>query len=239
MMKYLLALILFFALSTTSFAQEYYLVGQTTVPIRVFMEGSASGDTNVISIYRHNAGSPDQLDFSDTTWGGTITTPTAALTWIGDGWWYYTFDIDGSTGENAEDIYMWYANNSTRGQIRSGQLVEGGFARAFPDALADAAGGLPISDAGGLDLDAMNTNINDIETDTSEIGTAGAGLTNIDLPNQTMDITGNLSGSVGSVTGAVGSVTGAVGSVQGGTTAGAAAASLDGGIDRRDRPVSG
>lgn len=37
------------------------------------------------------------------------------------------------------------------------------------------------------------------------IGTAGAGLTNINLPNQTMDITGNitgnLSGSVGSVTG--------------------------------------
>lgn len=41
--------------------------------------------------------------------------------------------------------------------------------------------------------------------DTAEIGTAGAGLTNINLPNQTMDIigniTGNISGSVGSVTG--------------------------------------
>lgn len=49
----------------------------------------------------------------------------------------------------------------------------------------------------------------------ARIGAAGAGLTNIDLPNQTMDIvgniTGNLSGSVGSVTGAVGSVTGNVG----------------------------
>lgn len=53
-------------------------------------------------------------------------------------------------------------------------------------------------------------NMFDVEADTAEIGTAGAGLTNIDLPNQTMDIvgniTGNLSGSVGSVTGAVGSV---------------------------------
>ena len=43
----------------------------------------------------------------------------------------------------------------------------------------------------------------------------GSGLTAINLPNQTMDIvgniTGNLSGSVGSVTGAVGSVTGNVG----------------------------
>ena len=58
---------------------------------------------------------------------------------------------------------------------------------------------------------------------TVEIGTAGAGLTNINLPNQTMDITGNitgnLSGSVGSVTGAVGSVTGAVGSVTSEVTA--------------------
>jgi hypothetical protein len=61
--------------------------------------------------------------------------------------------------------------------------------------------------------------VDDILVDTAEIGAAGAGLTNINLPNQTMDIvgniTGNLSGSVGSVTGAVGSVTGAVGSVTG------------------------
>lgn len=53
----------------------------------------------------------------------------------------------------------------------------------------------------------------------ARIGVAGAGLTNINLPNQTMDITGNitgnLSGSVGSVTGAVGSVTGNVGGIAG------------------------
>ena len=51
----------------------------------------------------------------------------------------------------------------------------------------------------------VETNLADILTDTAEIGVAGAGLTNINLPNQTMDIigniTGNLSGSVGSVTG--------------------------------------
>jgi len=44
----------------------------------------------------------------------------------------------------------------------------------------------------------------DVLVDTAEIGTAGAGLTNINLPDQTMNITGNitgnLSGSVGSVT---------------------------------------
>ncbi len=40
-----------------------------------------------------------------------------------------------------------------------------------------------------------------IEAQTDDIGVAGAGLTNIDLPNQTMDITGSLSGSVGTLTG--------------------------------------
>ena len=37
---------------------------------------------------------------------------------------------------------------------------------ALPNAAADAAGGLPISDAGGLDLDGMNTNVSSILTDT-------------------------------------------------------------------------
>lgn len=102
---------------------------------------------------------------------------------------------------------------------------------AVPAAAADAAGGLPISDGGGLDLDAQLAT-------TDQIGAAGVGLTEaggdgdhlteaggdgdhltesggtgdqltaINLPNQTMDITGsitgNLSGSVGSCTGDVG-----------------------------------
>jgi hypothetical protein len=59
-------------------------------------------------------------------------------------------------------------------------------------------------------------------TTLTEAGGTGDHLTAINLPNQTMDITGditgNLSGSVGSVTGSVGSVTGAVGSVTNGVT---------------------
>ena len=62
-----------------------------------------------------------------------------------------------------------------------------------------------------------NDNGADLNTLITQVGTAGDGLTAINLPNQTMDIigniTGNLSGSVGSVIGAVGSVIGAVGSV--------------------------
>ena len=71
-----------------------------------------------------------------------------------------------------------------------------------------------------------NDNGADINTLITQVGTAGDGLTAINLPNQTMDISGSLSGSVGSVSGAVGSVagnvdgsvgsvTGAVGSVSG------------------------
>ena len=72
-------------------------------------------------------------------------------------------------------------------------------------------------DKGGI---AYAFNVTNIRT---TIGVAGAGLTNINLPNQTMDITGNitgnLSGSVGSVTGAVGSVAGNVdGNVSGNVT---------------------
>lgn len=74
---------------------------------------------------------------------------------------------------------------------------------ALPNAAADAAGGLPISDAGGLDLDAqvgtdidnlvsrlgtpsnlgggatVSANLVDIEGQTDDIGTAGAGLSAI------------------------------------------------------------
>lgn len=68
----------------------------------------------------------------------------------------------------------------------------------------------------GVDVVTVKAETASIQADTNDlqtqVGTAGAGLTNINLPNQTMDIvgniTGNLSGSVGSVTGAVGSVTG-------------------------------
>jgi hypothetical protein len=50
---------------------------------------------------------------------------------------------------------------------------------ALPNANADAAGGLPVSDAGGLDLDGLDTNVSAILVDTGEIGTAGVGLSNI------------------------------------------------------------
>jgi hypothetical protein len=52
-------------------------------------------------------------------------------------------------------------------RVRLMSATRGLSGTALPNAAADAAGGLPISDAGGLDLDAqIGTKINDILTDT-------------------------------------------------------------------------
>jgi hypothetical protein len=112
----------------------------------------------------------------------------------------------------------------------SGHQTQGTFGQTVGDSVADASSIHAYAAASYVHLDTVVVpTVNAIVADTAEIGAAGAGLTNINLPNQTMDIvgniTGNLSGSVGSVTGAVGSVTGAVGSVAaGGITASSFAA---------------
>lgn len=99
--------------------------------------------------------------------------------------------------------------------------------------------GSPAADV-SADIAAVKVDTAAILIDTTEIGAAGAGLTEaggdgdhltaINLPNQTMDITGSLSGSVGSVTGNVGgdvqgNVDGSVASVTAGVTLDATATS--------------
>ncbi|MEK9721991.1 MAG: hypothetical protein VW405_00725 [Rhodospirillaceae bacterium] len=119
---------------------------------------------------------------------------------IGDG--EYRLDLPDAafaTGANHVDV----------GGTVTGMVVIGGRVRlvnydpedtvrlgltALPNAAADAAGGLPISDAGGLDMDAILADTNELQgdwtnggrldliidailLDTAEIGAAGAGLT--------------------------------------------------------------
>jgi hypothetical protein len=84
----------------------------------------------------------------------------------------------------------------------------------FFQALLRSDATLPTDVGGTYDdatdsLQAIRDHIGD-GTNLTEAGGTGDHLTAIDLPNQTMDITGNLSGSVGSVTGAVASVSGNV-----------------------------
>lgn len=116
----------------------------------------------------------------------------------------------------ADNMQIFYSNATTFGLFADYyDTTTVSVAEVFSDAVTLSSLGTKVV----ADMDANSADFNTIIADTQEIGTAGAGLTNINLPNQTMDIvgsiTGSLSGSVGSVTGAVGSVTGAVGSVTG------------------------
>lgn len=116
---------------------------------------------------------------------------------------------------------------------------------ALPAAAADAAGGLPISDAGGLDLDAILADTNEvqislaaggliesmvddlqaevdgIQADTEDIQTRlpaalVSGRMDSNVQATAAALTFNLTGSItGNLSGSVGSVTGAVGSVTG------------------------
>ena len=85
--------------------------------------------------------------------------------------------------------------------------ADGGRLDLILDAAGSAGDPWTTSLPGGYTGTQAGKILADVLVDTAEIGTAGAGLTNINLPNQTMDIvgdiTGNLSGSVGSVTSAV------------------------------------
>lgn len=101
-------------------------------------------------------------------------------------------------------------------EATSGHSTAGTVGKALTDILADT--NELQSDDYPTSIAAVKGDTAAILIDTAEIGTAGAGLTNINLPNQTMDIvgniTGNLSGAVGSVTGNVGgNVTGSIGSL--------------------------
>lgn len=93
----------------------------------------------------------------------------------------------------------------------TGHQTGGTFGQAIGDPGADTTTIYQsvVTDAAGTniaaDIIAVKAETASILADTAEIGVAGAGLTNINLPDQTMNITGNitgnLSGSVGSVTG--------------------------------------
>lgn len=185
--------------------------------------------TDGITAETGESGGQPQISKAGGGWGDT----TATLTAIGNG--YYYVELTATELDTLGPFAVRYKSANTAEFNMDGTVVainihdtvRAGLT-ALPNAAADAAGGLPISDAGGLDLDALNTNVSAILSDTGTDGVVvaagsktGYSLTaTTGLGNQTADITGNLSGSVGSVTGAVGSVTGAVGSVgSGGITA--------------------
>lgn len=154
---------------------------------------------------------------------GTYATPTAGetrfeVTTAGSCWYELQFEDSVFSTANADRLYIEITDGGA-------EIMDAAFwVDLTPVAAADFIDDLMTEPSTGWTTagtfgKTVFVDIPAILVDTAEIGAAGAGLTNINLPNQTMDITGditgNLSGSVGSVTGAVGSVTGAVGSVTG------------------------
>lgn len=122
----------------------------------------------------------------------TAVTPTdtaGAYDWVNQGNGMYTIEIPATGGgsiNNDTEGFGWFTGFATgilpwRGPVigfrASGlndALVESAYSAtrglagtALPAAAADAAGGLPISDAGALDLDAQAASVAAIETDTS------------------------------------------------------------------------
>jgi len=81
---------------------------------------------------------------------------------------YIEATVDSDTGGIA---YAFRAVTLSAATIADAVLDEakgahtGLLAKALPDAAPDAAGGLPISDAGGLDLDAILADTNELQTD--------------------------------------------------------------------------
>lgn len=188
----------------------------------------------------------------------TVVTPTTGgnYDWAHQDGGMYTIEIPASGGasiNNDTEGFGWFTGVATgvlpwRGPVigfraagLNDLLIDSAYSTtrglagtALPAAAADAAGGLPISDAGGLDLDAqVGTKINDILTDTgttldgripaalvggrmsSDVGSVSGDATAADNLEAACDgTTYNIGGGAvvaASVTGAVGSVTGNVG----------------------------
>lgn len=131
--------------------------------------------------YRRPGGAHTSITEATQTEGGAHS--DGGFVHISDG--YYRLDLPDAAVATGVD-YVDVGGTVTGMVVIGGRIrltdvdlsdaVRGGMT-ALPNANADAAGGLPVSDAGGLDLDTMNSNVSAILTDTAEIGTAGAGLT--------------------------------------------------------------
>jgi len=182
----------------------------------------------------------------------TAVTPTNTggdYDWVSQGNGMYSIEIPASGGasiNNDTEGFGWFTGVATgvlpwRGPVigfraagLNNLLIENAFSTtrglagtAVPDAAADAAGGLPISDAGGLDLDArldvavssrLAPTTAGRTLDVTTAGNAGIDWGNVENPTTALNLSGtniDTDQVVASVTGAVGSVTGAVGSVTG------------------------
>lgn len=133
----------------------------------------------------------------------TVVTPTTGgdYDWAHQDGGLYTIEIPASGGasiNNDTEGFGWFSGVATgvlpwRGPVigfrASGLndlLIDNAYSAtrglagtALPAAAADAAGGLPVSDAGGLDLDTLDSNVTAILDDTDLIDDGTSGLAKI------------------------------------------------------------
>ena len=178
---------------------------------RMYLTGTstaATGKTVAVTVSKNHAA------FGNPAAGASNATE------IGNGYYYYTPTGADTTTNGA---IIWYATNAdcdSDGVEHRIVPATNGRLSALPATACTTNASLITSGTGTAQLNVSSGHVVTVDTLTTytgntvqtgdsfaRIGVAGAGLTNIDLPNQTMDIvgniTGNLSGSVGSVTGAV------------------------------------
>ena len=149
----------------------------------------------------------------------------------------FSIDLSDNTDAGFYAVGSWYhvvvASITIDGQtvnfvacaFRIVSATRGMAGTALPDAAADAAGGVPISDAGGLDMDTFLGRIDATLTART--------LASASYFDPAADTVANVT-TVASVSGSVGSVTGAVGSVTAGVSLAAGAitdASLAGNME--------
>ena len=149
------------------------------VLFRAFLQDSAgalvTSGTTTLKLYElQNDGTLKSYDFNDNTFRTTaLTTETQALTHrqgnnasTDTGLW--TYALTTLSGFTAGNLYFAMVNNSGASPTDQQREFLFGVASAFdpydavrggltslPNANADTAGGLPISDAGGLDIDTL------------------------------------------------------------------------------------
>ena len=141
----------------------------------------------------------------------TAVTPTDTggnYDWVSQGNGMFTIEIPPSGGasiNNDTEGFGWFTGTATgicpwRGPVigfraagLNDKLIESAYdttralaGTALPAAAADAAGGLPISDAGGLDVDAIKTMTDKIGTITNTGGTATVGAILGDFANSAL-----------------------------------------------------
>lgn len=171
-----------------------------TVPVNLL---SLIDDTDFVSretgIVYNQAGMDLVWNFQTTAGVTTQTavTPTAAgdYDWTHSGDGMYKIEIPASGGasiNNDTEGAGWFTGICTgvlawrgpeihfRAAGLNNALIDSAYSAtrglagtALPDAVADAAGGLTISDAGGLDIDAMDSNVTLILVDTLPLGYLG------------------------------------------------------------------